>query len=234
MADEAMKEGASGSTADREEGAHRRHIDRDDLAKATRAKAEGKDIHKIAQDTSDEDSDKEVRPPFGAGCWGAGQPLKVKSAGKTRSFTDGAGLCSPGRWAPGERKPEQSGLGEAISGSVMRFILTNWDVKAMFYTMAKNSEDKDEVIFPEADMTKLREIVWENLRRYDAAPGFENIAEGQPCFLAAIGEALRICGDPDWKIFAKKTESFSSGVRIGYLTAMPRTPAVYERKTRWK
>ena len=51
--------------------------------------------------------------------------------------------------------------------------------------------------------------------------------------LACIGELLRLCGDPDWKIYVKKRESFATGVRIGYKEKMPRTPAIYERKTHW-
>ena len=57
--------------------------------------------------------------------------------------------------------------------------------------------------------------------------------EGQCFLLQPIGRVLRMLGDPDWRIYAKNKESFMTGVRIGYKEKLPRTPAVYERKTSW-
>jgi hypothetical protein len=52
--------------------------------------------------------------------------------------------------------------------------------------------------------------------------------------LHALGEHLRLVGDPDWKIYAKRTNSFASGIRSGANSALEFTPAVYEKKVRWR
>eukprot|EP00973_Karenia_brevis_P010898 1475959-Karenia_brevis.AAC.1 len=50
----------------------------------------------------------------------------------------------------------------------------------------------------------------------------------------SIGLHLRLAGDPDWAIFAAKEACFLRGVRLGLDGLMPRTPAVYQRKVRWR
>ena len=56
---------------------------------------------------------------------------------------------------------------------------------------------------------------------------------GQCFLIEALGELLRILGDPDWRIFASRRHSFATGVPLG-LEGLPRTPAVFERKRRWR
>ena len=41
-------------------------------------------------------------------------------------------------------------------------------------------------------------------------------------------------GDPDWRILVTKRESFATGVKVGYTSRLPRTPAAYERKVQWR
>ena len=63
---------------------------------------------------------------------------------------------------------------------------------------------------------------------------FDMVPEEGQCFLLKpIGYLLRLMGDPDWRIYAEAKENFVTGVRIGYDKRMPRTPAVFERKTHW-
>ena len=45
---------------------------------------------------------------------------------------------------------------------------------------------------------------------------------------------MRICGDPDWRVLVSGSVNYSEGVPIGRNTKMPRTPAVYRRKIRWR
>eukprot|EP00973_Karenia_brevis_P077343 10745242-Karenia_brevis.AAC.1 len=49
-----------------------------------------------------------------------------------------------------------------------------------------------------------------------------------------IGEHLRILGDPDWRVFANLKHSFRTGVRLGPGVVMPRVPALFNRKVRWR
>jgi hypothetical protein len=41
---------------------------------------------------------------------------------------------------------------------------------------------------------------------------------------------LKVCGDPD----AEAVDLYCKGVRLGHKLRMPRTPAVYEAKARWR
>ena len=47
-----------------------------------------------------------------------------------------------------------------------------------------------------------------------------------------IGSLLRSAGDPDWRIF--KEELGAEGVPIGVEEDLPRAPAIFEEKSRWR
>jgi hypothetical protein len=47
-------------------------------------------------------------------------------------------------------------------------------------------------------------------------------------------KALKVQGDPDHRIFGSGAGSFQAGVRNGLGTKWPRTPAVYERKRKFR
>ena len=59
-------------------------------------------------------------------------------------------------------------------------------------------------------------------------------SDGQPYMLDAIGETARIMGDPDWKIITEGRRNFTTGVRNGAASKLRSTPAVFQRKRRWK
>jgi hypothetical protein len=61
------------------------------------------------------------------------------------------------------------------------------------------------------------------------------VRDYQTFYLKAISETLRLMGDPDHRVFhGSPNESFTLGVSLGPGSKLPRTPAVFERKTRWK
>ena len=60
------------------------------------------------------------------------------------------------------------------------------------------------------------------------------VPTGQPYLLHAASAMAMLCGDPDWRILATASYSFATGVRNGYLSRLPRTPAVFKRKQKWK
>ena len=41
---------------------------------------------------------------------------------------------------------------------------------------------------------------------------------------------LRVCGDPDWAVL----DAYAAGVRLGYKQQLPHTPAVFEKKMKWR
>ena len=89
--------------------------------------------------SSDED-DKAQKPKLGAGLWGRGPPLVSRMLGKRMEFTDGFGLCSPGRWPPSKRRcaADTSSLGFAKSlGKELRKLLAQkLDARALAFKLA--------------------------------------------------------------------------------------------------
>jgi hypothetical protein len=57
---------------------------------------------------------------------------------------------------------------------------------------------------------------------------------GQPFFLAAIEELLRISGDPDSRAYYTSRRSFARGVRVGPGAKLLRVPAVFDKKLKWR
>ena len=55
----------------------------------------------------------------------------------------------------------------------------------------------------------------------------------QPFWLAALGEHLRVIGDPDADVFGGGPGTFRTGVELG-LQGMPRVPEVFEAKEKWR
>ena len=176
--------------------------------------------------TSDEDFDGEPRVKHRPG--GTGPPLQVTVAGKTKAFTDGAGLCSPGRWHPDHRR-EPEGLAAQLR-----------DV--LFSTIEKAIPDQRRLVF-ELATGKVSGSPWPEGVVDELLYQWARLLTGtvslyrrdyQPFYLPLIGQTLQALGDPDWKVYEKDPQGFSAGVPVGMGEKMPRTPAVFERKTRWR
>ena len=125
------------------------------------------------------------------------------------------------------RKADAAGLGTAISGSLAKLIRDRLDLKQTFFKFVKSPEESP---LPIDFVLAARKMTWEILTLFGAEGDLSEVAENQPFHLNAIGEALKIAGDPDWRIFARRKASYASGVKVGFRSPMPRTPAVFERK----
>ena len=79
-----------------------------------------------------------------------------------------------------------------------------------------------------------RELIFTALEFAGTKLPVREIPPNQPFFLAAIEELLRISGDPDYKAFHSSSVSFAKGVRLGAGSKLPRVPAVFERKAKWR
>ena len=55
-----------------------------------------------------------VRPKLGEGWWGRGPPLRPQRKGLIKTFADGAGLPSPGRWPIAQRRLPDDDIAHAI------------------------------------------------------------------------------------------------------------------------
>ena len=184
-------------------------------------------------DTSDEDSDGQVRPKLGAGHWGRGPPRACGTWLRPRQFHDGGGLCSPGRW----KKPQRilpSGTIEAVRTELTKTIIkfasdsgqVDW-VNKVFWSLIRGGLTHDP--FSAELLGKMRATTSAVMAAAGQFDCTTVIDEGQPFLLDMHASLLRISGDPDyrWLVKCKK------GVRNGVNSRMPRVPAIYERKLKW-
>ena len=165
------------------------------------------------------------------GWHGAGPPRSVNHMGQLKPFSDGGGLCSPGRWQPKKRR-----LPSALPG--LRAMLAAQFEKAA----RKNSGGSDDAL---AFMMKLA------AGRFKACPfdedGLEEtraflrsaiglavsediVAAGQVFHLPLIAGVLRKFDDPDWLF----VQGLGEGVPLGVDEELPRTPGVFEEKGKWR
>lgn len=189
--------------------------------------------------TSEEDEPGIPKPRAIHHKGGMGPPMETVWGGNRRAFHDGAGLCSPGRWPPSRRK--------CYTWKGIFHIRQAWltilrkeipDIKRLVFTMAcgrvLENPFKPEVIH-------AARLAWaEILHGSSSEPPFSvaqlmEIQEHQPFVLRSISETLRLLKDPDWRIMCTASKgNFEKGVPVGVGVKLPRTPAVYERKHRWK
>ena len=75
---------------------------------------------------------------------------------------------------------------------------------------------------------RVKAVIGVNGSEYDVP------VHGQPFYLHLLASTARVLGDPDWRILVDNRESYATGVPVGYRRRLPRTPAVFDRKTRWR
>jgi len=73
----------------------------------------------------------------------------------------------------------------------------------------------------------LRKLLGDRGHHLEAEPGDQE----QPVDVRLLGALLREAGDPDFEVFST---TYPAGVRVGVGAELPRTPAVYEEKVRWR
>ena len=190
-------------------------------------------------DTTDEGEDGERRPKLGEGRWGRGPPLTVARSGRERSFEGGAGLCSPGRWRPQDRAPPAwPGINLIRAKLLLRLTREHTCLKSL--VMKISAGEFKECPFSAELLDDGRAIMCDVLElsshRLARRPREELLTppEGQPFYLHLLAEVARRAGDPDTKVLNRGRHSFAEGVPIGVRRKMPRTPAVFARKVRWR
>ena len=192
---------------------------------------------KIApQASSEQGSDTEPdieAEPAGSGWTGDGEPYSVGRGSRRRHLVDGGGLCSPGRWPRAHRRlPE--GLCAWLRGRILSEI-TKLDTDrpagllGLLGDLASGRVKSDP--FPKESTEAMREALWLELSKLgivaNARPGVDR---PQTIDVRLLGGFLRAAGDPDWRVM----DTFARGVRIGVGVRMPRTPAVFPPKRKWR
>lgn len=181
-------------------------------------------------DTSDEDEDGQRRVRLQEALAGRPPPLSTRWAGKRKPFHDGAGLCSPFRWPPEDRpktaRDKFPGLLERLRDIVLQVASPS---AAIFRLATGNGVHSP---FTEEQVRAARSAVAEATGL--SAELAERVVEHQPFHLHLLSAFLEKAGDPDWRQLTQGRFSFAVGVPIGVGIRMPRTPAVFERKTAWR
>ena len=158
---------------------------------------------------------------------------KTRLMGRLRWFADGHGLASPGRWSPGQRPSGDTDadltLHKRIMDGLLRLMTDALDAKREMCRLAAGHAKGSP--FPPALIKAGRDLVFNELRAAGSRARLEVLPERQPFYLEAISELLRLAGDPDWRRYTKATWSFASGVPLGVDVRLPRTPALFFRKT---
>ena len=170
---------------------------------------------------------------FGSKLGGIGPPLMAELMGKQRSFVDGGGLCFLGLWPP-NRRIAQSPLAMDCFAALHRILYVHLEPRKLLFELACRKHKTNP--FPETMLSEARVALCEALTKHGARPNLnlQDVPDRQPFRLALLEEFLRICGDPDAAAFYSASDSFAQGVRIGVNTILPRTPAVFEPKTKWR
>ncbi|CAE8676182.1 unnamed protein product, partial [Polarella glacialis] len=181
---------------------------------------------------SDFDEDGFPKPKFGAGLWGHGPPLSYVESGKLKPFSDGCGLCSPGRWEPERRQVVESTLADEVRAGLLKVLHEKLNVKRVLFQLACNQFTSSP--FEEALLLEGIETLVSLLRKHGAAGASADVPPGQPVRLPALENFLQLCGDPDFRVFHSSSRSFSKGVTLGILGKLPRVPAVFDKKERWR
>ena len=159
--------------------------------------------------------------------------MQVLRKGVFRDVSCGGGRCSPGKWAPGDRcYPDNVNVG--LRQNILRGLaeLKQGNPKALTDKLGCIMAGKASAsIFDEGWIDSLRE----GLKRAMVARGFDSgPAPGDPkqdMELRLLASYMRCCEDPGWIPLVKY---LAVGVRLGIGVRLPRLPAIFPPKTKWK
>ncbi len=173
--------------------------------------------------------------PSGAGHRGVGPPIAAGWGPYARDMRDGAGLCSPGIWPPERRRRPSASMLTALAAALKRAVerlpeTAGCSAEELFDNLANGRCVQNP--FPQAVVEDLRNYAAQLLAQENMAGASLPRPEDreQPVRIRLMEALLRVARDPDvncWSAYAR-------GVPLGVQDRLPRTPAVYERKRKWR
>ena len=176
-----------------------------------------------------------VRPKLNSGFWGIGPTLQPHRKGMAKTFIDGAGLPSPGRWKVANRRLPGTGVAKHLRDILREGLrvaepsLPGGDLRATLFELAAGKVESDP--FPEDLMDDLRLSLRVQLTRSGFGDGLPRKGDVDQVMEVRLMQALlEAFEDPD----AHFGHFWARGVWLGSVERkLPRTPALYERKTKW-
>ena len=172
-------------------------------------------------------SPDEGAQPRNSGWRGNGPALMVGSGYTARELCDGMSLASPGRWSPNKRNFPNSPAWKAVASLVLNFTREHGTTDLL---MALALGKAKTCPFPHELITRLKEQTVETLGAHgltlDRHP---DDRRDVPIDFRYLGLLLRAAEDPDVHI-----GDFARGVRVSPVARLPRHPALYSKKTRWR
>ena len=159
-----------------------------------------------------------------------GQKVNLEWAGKSRELVDGFGLCSPTLWEPSSRGAYLSSEAKRLGKNLFEILSTFIDNK-----FADPRREAIKLGLGHFASSPFTEKELEELRQRWAAtlPSKEMalvVPERQPFLLGLIGQSLEVFGDPDFAVYMEGTDSFWTGVPVGYDEPLPRVPSIFPKK----
>ena len=171
-------------------------------------------------------SDENPQPSKGAGWFGLGPPLQVRQNYRVRPFEDGAGICSPGRWTPKKRLlPDVGNVAEDLIAA-MGLDMEQWETTTFRIMAGKQPQNP----FTPEQINKGSGFLTDWVTRMGHPPSADPQDIPQGPNIRLLQAYLRVCQDPD----AEAMDCFATGVELGYGQRMPRTPAIFEAKSKWR
>ncbi len=185
-----------------------------------------------AEDDGEPEGDEGERP-LGYGPRGAGEPMMVGSFEKRRVLRDGAGLCSLGVWAPWHR-PQPTAPRLLAIRAIVDWMIDELDKvhgvppQVLFSRLAEKQVASDPV--PVALQEAALRKAWLVYRDVDGGAEPRPHDRPQVIRIRLLEKLLRDGDDAD----QDGMRHFADGVRLGINWQLPRSPALYARKTRWR
>ena len=167
---------------------------------------------------------------------GIGRPMRAYYKGRHRTVHDGGGLCSPGRWPPGRRKPMKTDNGIKLAAKVKKLFLS-WilevekqskgGIKELFWKLAGGKHPSSP--FGES-MVGMKEELDRELESMGFSPRRKGEDRETEIHFRRLIAMLSAVQDEDVEFLGPMIHK---GVPLGVDEEMPRTPKVFEEKTKW-
>lgn len=161
-----------------------------------------------------------------ADCCNSGKPISVEWDNNYKEFTDGFGLCSPGRWRPEQRGAHRERDLVQLAQEAFEILATCVraeipDVRKEAFKLVTGKLEQSP--FSTEALAAVRSKLFALLPDPTDA---EVLDDGQPFYLRGLAQWMHKFSDPDARWLVDEEESFSTGVCLGVEKPLPRSPQV--------